>query len=366
MAPSYASGIGYEAAHRRDDRGAPGARRAGASRPRGAHLAPPGNPLTYAELDATRPTGSRARSWPRGSTSATASASGRRTARSGRSTQFATAKAGIILVNINPAYRPTELAYALKQSGCRLLVSAQSFKTSDYVAMVEEVRGDLPALERVVFLDSPGWDELLAEADARRARRAAQPLRGPAVRRPDQHPVHERHDGLPEGRHAQPPQHPQQRVLRRRAVRLHEGRPRLHPRAALPLLRHGHGQPRLRHPRRDDGATPSGGFEPGATLEAVQEERCTSLYGVPTMFIAELAHPGVRLVRPLEPAHRDHGRLAVPGRGHAPRRRRDAHGRGDHLLRHDGDVAGVDADHRARTGSSTASRPSGASTRTSR
>src|SRR5690242_10293824 len=50
-------------------------------------------------------------------------------------TQFATAKAGIVLVNVNPAYRPTELAYALKQSGCRLLVSAQSFKTSDYVAM---------------------------------------------------------------------------------------------------------------------------------------------------------------------------------------------------------------------------------------
>src|SRR5918998_3886447 len=50
--------------------------------------------------------------------------------------QFATAKAGIVLVNVNPAYRPTELAYALKQSGCRLLVSAQSFKTSDYVAMV--------------------------------------------------------------------------------------------------------------------------------------------------------------------------------------------------------------------------------------
>src|SRR5215210_5778392 len=81
-------------------------------------------------------------------------------------TQFATAKAGIVLVNINPAYRSTELAYALEQSGCRLLVSAQSFKTSDYVAMVEEVRGDLPGLERVVFLETPEWDELLARADA--------------------------------------------------------------------------------------------------------------------------------------------------------------------------------------------------------
>ena len=168
-------------------------------------------------------------------------------------TQFATAKAGIILVNINPAYRPTELSYALKQSGCRLL---------DQRAVVQDVglrrdgrRGPrrppgararrLPRLAR------------LGRAARRRRRHgprgAAQPLLGPAVRRRDQHPVHERHDRLPQGRDAQPPQHPQQRVLRRRAVRLHEGRPRLHPRPALPLLRHGHGQPRLRRPRRDDG-----------------------------------------------------------------------------------------------------------------
>src|SRR5918998_2750814 len=80
-------------------------------------------------------------------------------------TQFATAKAGIVLVNINPAYRATELAYALRQSGCRLLISAQSFKASDYVAMVDEVRGDLPDLERVVFLDGSDWEGLLASAD---------------------------------------------------------------------------------------------------------------------------------------------------------------------------------------------------------
>src|SRR3954468_3799262 len=66
--------------------------------------------------------------------------------------QFATARLGVILVNINPAYRTTELAYALRQSGCRALVSATAFKTSDYRAMVEEVRDDLPALEHVMFL----------------------------------------------------------------------------------------------------------------------------------------------------------------------------------------------------------------------
>src|SRR5690348_16360173 len=62
-------------------------------------------------------------------------------------TQYATAKAGAILVTINPAYRVSELEYALRQSGVRLLISATEFKTSDYRAMVSEVRSDLPALE---------------------------------------------------------------------------------------------------------------------------------------------------------------------------------------------------------------------------
>ena len=59
--------------------------------------------------------------------------------------QYATAKAGVILVNINPAYRSHELGYVLRQSGVRLLISAESFKTSDYRAMVEDVRGDIPS-----------------------------------------------------------------------------------------------------------------------------------------------------------------------------------------------------------------------------
>ena len=69
--------------------------------------------------------------------------------------QYATAKLGAILVNINPAYRTSELEYALKQSGCRMLVAAPAFKTSDYRAMIAEVRPSLPELERVVFLNSP-------------------------------------------------------------------------------------------------------------------------------------------------------------------------------------------------------------------
>ena len=77
--------------------------------------------------------------------------------------QYATARLGIILVNLNPAYRTSELAYALRQSGCRMLVAAESFKTSDYRAMVGEVRDSLPGLERVVFLGTGDWAALLAE-----------------------------------------------------------------------------------------------------------------------------------------------------------------------------------------------------------
>src|SRR4051795_7094798 len=76
--------------------------------------------------------------------------------------QYATAKAGIVLVNLNPAYRTSELEYALRQSGCRALIAAPAFKTSDYAAMIEEVRPNLPELEQVVLLGSPEWDALAA------------------------------------------------------------------------------------------------------------------------------------------------------------------------------------------------------------
>ena len=78
--------------------------------------------------------------------------------------QFATAEIGVILVNINPAYRTHELAYALNQSGCRILFAAPSFKTSDYMDMVEQVQPDVPGLERAVFFWEDDWDELVAGA----------------------------------------------------------------------------------------------------------------------------------------------------------------------------------------------------------
>jgi len=80
--------------------------------------------------------------------------------------QYATAKAGAILVNVNPAYRVHELRYALAQSGCKMLIAAAQTKTGDYRTMVDEVRAELPDLERSVFFDTDSWDELLAGADA--------------------------------------------------------------------------------------------------------------------------------------------------------------------------------------------------------
>src|SRR3954453_605455 len=81
-------------------------------------------------------------------------------------TQYATAKIGAILVNINPAYRTHELADALNHAGCRLLISATEFKTSNYVEMLDSVRGELTSLEGTIYLGSPQWDTLIGRGDS--------------------------------------------------------------------------------------------------------------------------------------------------------------------------------------------------------
>ena len=171
--------------------------------------------------------------------------------------QYATAKTGVILVNINPAYRTSELEYALRQSGCRMLISAPAFKTSDYRAMVAEVRPSLPDLEQVVFLDSEDWEQLLAGAQRVGVDQLEASARAARARGSDQHPVHERDDRLSQGRDAQPSQHPQQRLLHRRGLPLHRARSSLHPGAVLPLFRDGAREPRVHHAwcrDRDPGA----------------------------------------------------------------------------------------------------------------
>ena len=145
-----------------------------------------------------------------------------------------------------------------------------------------------------------------------------------------------------------------------------EAGPDLHPGALLPLLRHGDGQPRGHLARRAAWSSRRPASTRRRPCGRWRTERCTSLYGVPTMFIAELACPDFAAYDLSSAAHRDHGRLAVPGRGDEAGHRRDAHGRGDHLLRHDRDLAGVHPDPgRRRPGPPGRPRSAGC-TRTSR
>ena len=203
-------------------------------------------------------------------------------------TQYATAKIGAVLVNINPAYRTSELEFVLNQSGARLLVAAQRLKTSDYAAMIAEVRPRCAALEQVVLLGTGEWDALLETG-----RRAD---RGPlgAIELSADDPINIQYTsgttGFPKG-----------------ATLSHHN-----------ILNNGYFVGELCHYTHEDkicipvpfyhcfgmvmgnlaatshGAAmviPAPAFDPVATLEAVQAERCTSLYGVPTMFIAELSVP---------------------------------------------------------------------------
>jgi fatty-acyl-CoA synthase len=204
--------------------------------------------------------------------------------------QFATARLGIILVNLNPAYRTSELEYALRQSGCRALVAARAFKTSDYIAMVGEVRGALPELEHVVFLDSPDWEALLAGGES------VDPGE-PAVRQADTQfddPINIQYTSGTTGS-------PKGATLSHHNI-LNNGYfvgrgcgYTAEDRVCIPVpYYHCFGMVMGNLACLALGSCmviPAPAFEPVATLEAVEAERCTSLYGVPTMFIAELEHP---------------------------------------------------------------------------
>jgi fatty-acyl-CoA synthase len=203
--------------------------------------------------------------------------------------QFATAKLGIILVNINPAYRTSELEYALRQSGCRALISAQSFKTSDYSSMVAEVRPSLDTLEQVIFLDGPDWDGLLSAgetvgADAVAERQAATQFDDPINIQYTSGTT-----GFPKG--ATLSHH----NILNNGYFIGEGCGYTeHDRVCIPVpYYHCFGMVLGNLACTTHGACmviPAPAFDPVATLAAVESEHCTSLYGVPTMFIAELEH----------------------------------------------------------------------------
>ena len=199
--------------------------------------------------------------------------------------QYASAKAGVILVNVNPAYRTSELEFVLNQSGCRVLISARAFKSSDYVAMVREVAPRCPALERTVFLDSGDWEELLAAGDAE--------LSLPAGLQFDD-PINIQYTsgttGFPKG--ATLTHH---NILNNGFFIGETCRYTPEDRVCIPVpFYHCFGMVLGNLACTTHAACiviPAPSFEPHATLEAVQSERCTSLYGVPTMFIAELDLP---------------------------------------------------------------------------
>ena len=204
--------------------------------------------------------------------------------------QYATAKIGVILVNINPAYRSHELGYVLRQAGISLLVSAESFRTSNYRAMVEEVAGDLPDLMRVIYLGTPAWDELLAAGAA--AGRGALEERSATLAFDD--PINIQYTsgttGFPKG--ATLSHH----NILNNGFFIGEGcQYTKDDRVCIPVpFYHCFGMVLGNLACTTHGAAiviPAPGFDPALTLAAVQAEKCTSLYGVPTMFIAELALP---------------------------------------------------------------------------
>jgi fatty-acyl-CoA synthase len=204
--------------------------------------------------------------------------------------QYATAKLGTILVNINPAYRTSELEFALRQSGCRMLVAAPAFKTSDYRAMIEEVGPSLPELERVVFLDSPDWGELLGGA----GEVSEEALRARSETLAPDDPINIQYTsgttGFPKGATLT------HRNILNNGYFVGEGcRYTEEDRVCIPVpFYHCFGMVMGNLGATTHGAAmviPAPAFDPEATLKACAQERCTSLYGVPTMFIAQLDHP---------------------------------------------------------------------------
>jgi fatty-acyl-CoA synthase len=202
--------------------------------------------------------------------------------------QFATARLGAVLVNINPAYRTHELEYVLQQSGARLLISAPQHKGSDYRAMVAQVRAAVPSLERAVFLGDDDWHQLAGSAVDREAVRA----REASLSCDD--PINLQYTsgttGFPKG--ATLSHH---NILNNGffiGELLHYGPD---DRLCIPVpYYHCFGMVIGNLAATTHGACmviPAASFDPEATLAAVHAERCTSLLGVPTMFIAQLAHP---------------------------------------------------------------------------
>ena len=205
--------------------------------------------------------------------------------------QYATARMGAILVTINPAYRSSELEYVLNQSGISVLVAVQSFATSDYRSMIDEVWSRVPA-ERVVYIHTADWGELLAASDAVSAEQLEERT---AQLQPDD-AINIQYTsgttGFPKGAALS------HRNILNNGLFIGEAcKYTPDDRVCIPVpFYHCFGMVLGNLACTTHGSAmviPAAGYDPAATLRAVAAERCTSLYGVPTMFIAELGEPGL-------------------------------------------------------------------------
>ena len=205
-------------------------------------------------------------------------------------TQYATAKIGAVLVNVNPAYRTHEFSFAVNQSGLSLLVAATSFKTSDYRGMIEETREHCPNLKRVVYLDTDDWTDLLAQGAPLPHATVAEKM---ATLDPLD-PINIQYTSGTTGR-------PKGATLSHHNI-LNNGHFTTElinfteqDRLCIPVpFYHCFGMVMGNLGCTSHGATmviPGPGFDPVATLEAIEKERCTGVYGVPTMFIAMQNQP---------------------------------------------------------------------------
>jgi fatty-acyl-CoA synthase len=204
--------------------------------------------------------------------------------------QYATARMGAILVNVNPAYRTHELTYVVKQSGMRMLVSALSHKTSDYRGMVDEARPELPGLSEVVYIGDASWDELATGGSSITDEQLAE--RGASLTPDD--PINIQYTsgttGFPKGATLSHHNILNNGYFVGEMINYTEA-----DRICIPVpFYHCFGMVMGNLAATSHGACmviPAPSFDPEATLRAVAQERCTSLYGVPTMFIAELDLP---------------------------------------------------------------------------
>ncbi|OLF17731.1 AMP-binding protein [Actinophytocola xanthii] len=205
-------------------------------------------------------------------------------------TQYATAKIGAILVNINPAYRVHELEYVLNQSGIRVLVAAESFRTSDYAAMIDEVRPRCPALEEVLLIGREEWTGLVSIGRGGSVALLEELQAELSADDPINIQYTSGTTGFPKG--ATLSHH----NILNNGYFVGElcGYTELD-RICIPVpFYHCFGMVMGNLAATSHGAcmvVPAPAFDPAQTLAAVAAERCTSLYGVPTMFIAELADP---------------------------------------------------------------------------